>query len=451
MIDTHAHLDFSQFNNDRKQLIEECRQNGVEFIINIGVDLETSRASIQLAEKYDFIYAAVGYHPHDAKDMTDSVFEEIAKMATHPKVVAIGEIGLDYYRDISPRDIQQKVFIRQLELAERLQKPVVLHIRQAMEPAYEILRKHQGNHGVLHAFPGNPKEAKEGIKLGYLIAFGGPITYPKSQGPQVAESLPLSKIVTETDCPYLTPQQFRGQRNRPDYVSFVIDKLAEVFPRYSREDIDRITTKNAAQLFRLPVNDSPQLAYMIGKSLYLNLTSRCTNNCHFCPRNSGFHVAGHNLRLNREPEEADIMTAINKYIGYDEIVFCGIGEPTLRTDLMLSLSAKLKPKNIPIRLNTNGQGSLITKSDLPSKLRGFIDLVSISLNAQDESIYNTICRPQFGAKTYLEILKFAQRCKEEGIKTVFSVVAIPEIKVDDCKRIADKLGIPLRIRDYGSD
>lgn len=451
MIDTHAHLDFQQYDKDRQQIIDECRQNGVQFIVNIGVDAQTSKASIQLAEKNDFIYAAIGYHPHDAKDMTDSVFEEIAKLATHPKVVAIGEIGLDYYRDMSPRDIQRKAFVKQLELAERLKKPVVVHIRQAMESAYEILRQHPGNYGVLHAFPGNVREAAEGVKLGYLIAFGGPITYPKAIGPQVAASLPLSKIVTETDCPYLTPQQFRGERNRPDNVRFVIDKLAEVFPRYSREDIDRITTKNAARLFKLPVDDSPELAYMIGKSLYLNLTSRCTNNCYFCPRNSGFHVAGHNLRLNREPEEVEIMTAIDKYPEYDEIVFCGIGEPTLRFELMLTLAAKLKTKKRPIRLNTNGQGSLIAKADLPAKLHGLIDSVSISLNAHDEATYTKICRPQYGGKVYSEILKFSQRCKEEGINTIFSVVAVPEIRVDECQRIADKMGIQLRIRKHASD
>jgi TatD DNase family protein len=451
MIDTHAHLDFSQFDNDREPLIEECRRNGVQFIVNIGVDLQTSKASVKLSEEYDFIYAAVGYHPHDSKEMTDSVFDEISQLATHPKVVAIGEIGLDYYRDMSPRDIQQVAFIRQLQLAERLKKPVVLHIRQAMEPAYEILRKHPGSYGVLHAFPGNAKEAAEGVKMGYMIAFGGPITYPNSQGPQVASALPLSKIVTETDCPYLPPQQFRGQRNRPDYVGFVLDKLTELFPRYSRKDIDRITTKNAAQLFKLPVDDSPELAYMIGKSLYLNLTSRCTNNCYFCPRNSGFHVAGHNLRLNREPDESEIQTAIAKYSEYDEIVFCGIGEPTLRTDLMLSLAAKLKLKKLPIRLNTNGQGSLIAKADLPSKLRGLIDSVSISLNAQDEAIYTKICNPQFGPKVYAEILKFAQRCKDEGIKTAFSIVTVPEIDIAACQQIADRMNIPLRKRNYASD
>jgi TatD DNase family protein len=451
MIDTHAHLDFSQYDTDRERVLEECRQNGVQFIINIGVDLQTSKASVELAEKYDFIYASVGYHPHDAKAMTDSVFEEIAQLATHPKVVAIGEIGLDYYRDMSPRDIQKAAFIRQLQLAERLKKPVVLHIRQAMEPAYEILRKHPANYGVLHAFPGNSNEAKEGINMGYLIAFGGPITYPNSQAPQVAASLSLSEIVTETDCPYLTPQQFRGQRNRPDYVRFVIDKLTEVFPRHSRDDIVRITSKNAARLFNLPVNDSPQLAYMIGKSLYLNLTSRCTNNCYFCPRNSGFHVAGHNLRLNSEPSESEILSAVEKYPDYDEIVFCGIGEPTLRFELVLALAAKLKKKKRPIRLNTNGQGNLIAKADLPAKLRGYIDSVSISLNAQDETTYTKICRPQFGAKVYLEILKFAGRCKEEGIKTSFSIVTVPEVIVDECQRIADKMGIPLRIRKYASD
>jgi TatD DNase family protein len=451
MIDTHAHLDFSQYDADREKVIEECQQNGVQFIINIGVDLRTSQASIKLAEQYDFIYATVGYHPHDAKDLTDANFEELKKLAAHPKAVAIGEIGLDYYRNLSPPEIQVKAFIKQLELAEQIKLPVVLHIRQAMPQTFEILHRHKGNFGVLHAFPGDKEEALEGIKMGYYIAFGGPITYPNARSPLVAAALPLSKIVTETDCPYLPPQQFRGKRNRPDYVKYAIEKLAEVFPRYSIEDIDRITMKNAGRLFKLPVQDNPELVYKIGRSLYINLTSRCSNNCYFCPRNSGFHVAGHNLKLNRDPDENEILAAVEKHSAYEEIVFCGIGEPTLRTELMLALAAKFKAKKAPIRLNTNGQGSLINKTDLAIRLKGIIDTVSVSLNAQDEATYLKICRPQFGIRAYAEMLNFAQRCKDEGIKTVFSLVTVPEIDVAACRKIADGMGIPLRIRGYVPD
>jgi TatD DNase family protein len=410
--------------------------------------LATSKASIDLAEKYNFIYATVGYHPHDSKDLTDSILGKIKQMAKHPKVVAIGEIGLDFYRNLSPPNVQKEVFIRQLDLADELNLPVVLHIRQALDEAYEILGKRKNRRGILHAFPGNEHYATEGIKMGYYLAFGGPITYPKSKGARVAGSVPSSRIVTETDCPYLPPQKYRGKRNQPDYITYVIDKLTEVFPKYSYDDIERITELNAGHVFGLPVDDSPKIVYRIGDSLYINLTMRCTNNCYFCPKNRGYHVAGHNLLLNREPNEDQILQGITDHRDFKEIVFCGLGEPTLRAGLILSLAGKLKKYGVPLRLNTNGQGSLINKTDLPARLAGIIDIVSVSLNAEDESTYAEISVPQFGQSSYAEVIKFAKRCKEEGLETIFSVVDVPEIEVGQCQKLADSMGIPLRVRKY---
>ena len=450
MIDTHAHLDFPQFDNDRDQVISECHENGVNFIVNIGVNLESSQQSIKLAEKYDYIYATVGYHPHDSKELTDSVFEEIEKLAKHPKVVAIGEIGLDFYRNLSPPDIQQKAFIKQLNLADRLGLPVVLHIRQALDEAYDILRGRDRNIGILHAFPGDEKYAAEGIEMGYYIAFGGPITYPKSKGPRVVKSLPVSRIVTETDCPYLAPQNYRGKRNRPDYIRYVIDKLTEAFPKYSFEDIERITEFNASRALKLPVADPPKVVYRIGSSLYINLTMRCTNNCYFCPKNKGYHVAGHNLKLNHEPEEAEILHDIAESDGYREIVFCGLGEPTLRADLLVSLAEKLRQKGVQLRLNTNGQGNIINRSNLTEKLAGFFDVVNVSLNAHDSAPYNKICSPQFGENVYKDVINFARQCKDAGIKTVFSVVNLHEVDIEACGKIAEHIGIPLKVREYVS-
>lgn len=451
MIDTHAHLDFSQYDKDRKQVISECRSNGLKFIVNIGVELKSSKASIKLAEQYDFIYATVGYHPHDSKDLTDSAFAELKKLAKHPKVVAIGEIGLDFYRNLSPPEIQEKAFLKQLDLADELNLPVVMHIRQALDQAYEILDRRDKNRGILHAFPGDELYAAKGIDMGYFLAFGGPITYPKSKGPRVVGSVPVSRILTETDCPYLPPQQFRGKRNRPDYIKYVIEKLEDIFPKYTFEDIERITEYNAGKALKLPVDDSPKIVYKIGSSLYINLTMRCTNNCYFCPKNNNYHVAGHNLLLNREPEEREILSGIDKYDDYNEIVFCGLGEPSIRGELLLSLANKLKGKGIPLRLNTNGQGSLINKTDYAKKLSGLIDSVSISLNASDTASYTNICRPQFGENAYNEVINFAKRCRDESIKVIFSVVDLPEIDINACKAIAAKYDIPLRVRKYVSN
>jgi TatD DNase family protein len=448
MIDTHAHLDFSQFDPDRENVINDCRKNGVKFIVNIGVDLATSKASVALAEKYDFIYAAIGYHPHDSKNFSESIFAELKKLADHPKVVAIGEIGLDFYRNISPPDIQTKVFEKQLDWAEEAKLPVILHIRQALDETYEILRKRGKFRGILHAFPGDESYAAQGVDLGFHIAFGGPITYPNARSPKVAASVPSSRIVTETDCPYLPPQKFRGKRNQPDYIKYVIEKLTEVFPKYSYADIERITELNAGKLFNLPIDDRPQVVYRIGNSIYINLTMRCTNNCYFCPKNSGYHVAGHNLCLSHEPAEAEILKGIAEHQGYNEIVFCGLGEPTLRADLLLSLAQKLRTNGVPVRLNTNGHGSLINKTDLALKMKGIIDTVSISLNAETASKYAQVSHPQFGESCYDAVLKFAGRCREEGMQTTFSVVDIPEVNVAACRKIAERIGVPLRVRKY---
>ena len=448
MIDTHAHLDFPEFDSDRDELIKSFYNNGVKFIVNIGVDLETSKASIALAEKYKPIYAAVGYHPHDSKHFNDEIYAEIKSLAKHPKVVAIGEIGLDFFRDRSPRDVQIEVFKRQLDLADELNMPVVLHIREAIEQAYEILRERKRHAGVLHAFPGDREHAAVGVAMGYHIAFGGPITYPNSDRSDVAATVPISRIVTETDCPYLPPQKYRGKRNQPKFIMHTIDKLAEVFPKYRADDIERITELNAARMFKLPLDNPPKAVYRIGDSLYINLTMRCTNNCYFCVKNQDGHVAGHNLNLSHEPTEEEILTGIETHKGYTEIVFCGLGEPTLRAALMLKLASVLKDKEVPIRLDTNGQGSLINKTDLPSKMAGLIDSVSVSLNAENAPKYAAICKPQFGENAYEEVLRFAAGCREMKIKTVLSVVEIPEINLEKCRKVAVEIGVPIRVRKY---
>jgi TatD DNase family protein len=178
----------------------------LEAVVNIGVDLETSRKSIELAEKYDKIYATVGIHPHDSGNAPRDYLKQLENLTSHKKVVAIGEIGLDYYRDHSPRDIQRRVFREQLDLAVKLDIPVVIHVREAMEDSFKILESSGIKKGVLHSFPGDEIEAKKALEMGFFISFAGPITYPKSTRARVATSLPLSKILAETDAPYLTPQ-----------------------------------------------------------------------------------------------------------------------------------------------------------------------------------------------------------------------------------------------------
>ncbi len=450
MIDTHAHLDFKQYDSDRDEVIKSGFSKGLEAIINIGTDLESSRKSIELAEKYEHIYAAVGVHPHDSKNCPGDYIARLGEMATHRKVVAIGEIGLDYYRDLSPRDTQKRVFNQQLELALKLDLPVVVHIRKSIGESLRILGESGIKRGVLHTFPGDETEAKAGIDMGLFISFAGPITYPGSTRARVARSLPLSRIVTETDSPYLTPQAFRGKRNKPEYVRFVLEKLTEILSPYTLHDIERMTSCNASRLFGLPLYKTPRIAYKIRQSLYLNLTNRCSSNCYFCPgiaSGSGY-VAGHYLLLKTEPNAEQILSAIDVESDYDEIVFCGLGEPTIRLKELLQIAEVLKSRGHRMRLNTNGHGSLINKTDLPSRLAGLVDKISVSLNAQDAQTYLEICKPDYGENAYKAMIEFIKGCRSHDIQTVATVVDVPEVDLEACRLLAAELGTELRIRKY---
>jgi TatD DNase family protein len=453
MIDSHAHLDFSQYDSDRDQIIREDFESGIETVVNIGVDLETSRKSIELAEKYDHIYASVGVHPHDSGNAPKDYLRQLGELASHEKVVAIGEIGLDYYRDHSPRDIQRKAFEQQLELAKKLDLPIVVHIREAIEDSFKILQKSGIKKGVLHSFPGDEIEARKALDMGFFISFAGPITYPKSTRPDVASSLPLSRILVETDAPYLTPQTFRGKRNRPAYVRYVIEKLSEIFAPYTFDDIERITTHNARRLFGLPFEKISKIVYKIRRSLYINLTNRCSCNCYFCPRSgsTGGFVSGHYLFLRSEPSVEEILMAVEEESDFDEVVFCGLGEPTMRLKELLEIAEMLKVRGYKIRLNTNGHGSFINKTDLPPRLLGKIDRVSVSLNAQDAETYMKICKPDRGTESFGAMLEFIKGCKRTGIETRASIVELPDIDVEACKKLASELGVELRIRDYSGE
>ncbi len=453
MIDSHAHLDFSQFDSDRNIVIHKAFESGIKAIVNIGTDLATSISTVELASRYENIYASIGVHPHDSQNCPNDYIQQIEKMAAEAagkKIVAIGEIGLDYYRDLSPRDIQRKVFREQIDLALKLKLPIVAHIREAMDDALKILEESGIKRGVLHSFPGNIDEAAQAINMGFHISFAGPITYPKSTRASVAASIPLSRILTETDCPYLSPQVSRGKRNSPDNVRFVVEKLAELFSPYTFDDIDRITSLNAQKLFGFSLEAVPKIIYKIRRSLYINLTNRCSCNCYFCPRigKGRGYVAGHYLLLKKEPTIKEVLDAIKNEHDFNEVVFCGLGEPTIRLAEMLEIASKLKKAGHFVRLDTNGHGSLINKIDIVPKLKGLIDKVSVSLNAADADTYIKLNKPDRGEEAYHALLKFIKDCVANGISADASVVELPQVNLDDCRKLAGQLGAGFRIRKY---
>lgn len=251
LIDSHAHLDDERFDKDRDELIRSLESNGIELVINVGADLKSSIASVSLAEKYSNIYAAVGVHPHDVKDMDESTLEIIKSLAKRDKVVAIGEIGLDYYYDNSPREDQRKWFKRQLELAKELGLPVIIHSRDAQQETFDIIKEAQDGRlrGVMHCYSGSKEMANEYIKLGFYISIAGPVTFKNARVvKEVAKEVPLDKLLVETDSPYLAPEPHRGKRNEPIFVKFVAGTIAEI-KGISFEELAKATNRNTKELF----------------------------------------------------------------------------------------------------------------------------------------------------------------------------------------------------------
>ena len=452
MIDTHAHLDFKQFDKDRPQVIQYALSSGVEQIVNVGCDLESSRNSIVLAQEHGQIYAAVGFHPHDAKDLTDQSLRQIAELAAQDKVVAIGEIGLDFYRNLSPREDQVRAFEKQIALARQLELPMVVHVRDAWDEALEVLKQTGAASvgGVLHSFSGNAQQAQEALKMGFLLGLNGTLTYPDSRVAQMVKELPLESIVVETDCPYLAPVPHRRERNQPAYVKFVMKKLSELLSPLTFEDLDRITSVNARHLFELGREAGPRIAYAIRDSLYLNITNLCSNTCTFCVRNHTDFVKGHNLRLDHEPSYQEVIDSLADLKSYREVVFCGYGEPTMRLDLLKSVARHLKQQGATVRLNTNGQANLIHKRNIVPELVGLIDIVSISLNVDDSEKYDRFCRPRFARDAFGQIIAFARECKKLLPRTLVTVLDMPEVDLKKCEKIAKELGAELRVRHYDS-
>ena len=254
LIDSHAHIDAPQFDDDREAMLQRCRDAGVQTLLAIGTGPGPKKldAALPYAEQHDWIYTTVGIHPHDAKEVTQTHLDELVRLARHPKVIAWGEIGLDYFYDHSPRETQAEIFRVQMELAHAAKLPIIIHCRDAWDDCLDQIERHWKSTalaGILHCFTGSIQHAKRGLDMGFLVSFAGNSTYPKAQSIRdVAAQLPLDRILIETDAPYLAPQPFRGKRNEPAYVAEVAKTLANV-RNLAPEDIAATTASNFRRFF----------------------------------------------------------------------------------------------------------------------------------------------------------------------------------------------------------
>ena len=464
-IDSHAHLNSEDFKGDLADVLQRANDAGVETIIVPGTNVETSLESVALAEKYPNVYACVGVHPHDASKATEEALQQIEQLANHEKVVAIGEIGLDYHYDFSPRETQRDVFMKQIEMAIRHDLPIVVHTRESQDDAIAAVdaavranphwrsdpssfhSRLPVRRGVFHCFPGGPYEASRVMELGFYVSYPGTVTFKNSPVIETLKSVGYDHILLETDSPYLTPVPLRGKRNEPSNVVLIAQKIAEIFDA-SVEDVARAARFNTKKLFGLVPFDPPAIVYKLKNSLYLNITIRCNADCVFCDRKGEAIVKGHSLKIEREPTAEEVVDAIGDPKKYDEIVFCGYGEPTIRLDVIKHVARSVKEKGGRVRLNTDGHGNVINHRDIVPELVGLIDSVSISLNSIDPKQYGELMRVD-GERHHAAMVEFARTCVRQLPETVMTVVGMRDIDIPAAREFVEKnIGAKFRVRPY---
>lgn len=452
LIDTHCHLEMPHFDEDRDDVVARATTAGVGRLLTVGTNLADSHKVIRILSDYPAVFGAVGIHPHDSREATPDNLAKLAALTREQKVVALGEIGLDFFKNYAPRDVQWAAFEAQLALADELGLPLILHDRDAHEPMLDYLEK-SGRapfRGVFHCFSGEVDHARRAFDLGFYLSFTGTITFKKERtSHDVLRMAPRDRVMVETDCPYLTPVPYRGRkRNEPAFVTYVAQKVAELWS-IDPEEVARITTDNAYRLFGFETSNATALiAYPFKDNLYLNLTNRCSNACTFCAKWSDYMLGPHFLRLDAEPDVSAICEAAGDMADYPEVVFCGYGEPTERMDTLCTAAQALKDRGATkIRLNTNGQADLIHNQPTAHRLEGLFDAVSVSLNAQDADTYQRLCRSQFGQAAYEAVKAYIRAVKRYVPEVTASVVRLPGVDIEACRRIADEeLGVRFRVR-----
>lgn len=449
-IDTHAHLFYPNYNDDLDEVIQRAKNSGIDSIIVPATNLASSAQVLELTKKYDFIYGAVGVHPQDSNEWNDDIIQQLEKLAQNKKIVAIGEIGLDYYYDLSPKEKQIQAFKSQIDLALKLDKPIIVHNRDANDDIMKIINEYCGSglKAQFHCFSENLETARELIKMNHFISFTGNVTFKKADElRKVVENLSPENLLLETDSPFMTPVPHRGKRNEPSYLKLIAEKIAEL-NHINLEDIARVTSFNVFRLFGIGKEPNRSITYKIGNALYINVTNRCNADCIFCTRENSPFISGYNLKMNKkdEPNSNEYIKEIGDPKQYSEIVFCGYGEPTIRWNIVKEIASYVKKNGGNTRLNTNGHGNKINKKDITKEMKGLLDKVSVSINAGNAKKYSEITK--LDESYFYEAINFAKSCKENVDEVILTVVAFDEIDIEQARKIAVDIKAKFRIRKY---
>ena len=447
LVDSHCHLTWDGLRGDVDGVVARARAAGVTQMVVVATDEHTAEGAAAICEGREGLFPTAGLHPNDLPEDWPASFRKVEALLRTGRFVGVGETGLDRYRDAVDPAPQRDAFRAHVELARALDLPVIVHLRDqegrwdAYDDAGDILASVPGVRGVIHCYTGDAAHARRYLGLGLSISFSGILTFPKGENVrEAARAVPIERTLVETDAPFLAPLPHRGARCEPAFVADTARRLATV-KGLSEEDVRRITTANARALFRLPGADAGGPAtYAIRDALYVNVTNACDARCTFCPRTSdAWVVKGHDLARPKDPGADEILAAIGDPTRWREVVFCGLGEPTLRLDVVLRVAAEVKARGGRTRLNTNGHGDLLAKRSIARELVGKIDVVSVSLNAQDRETFERHCPSAFSPDGFTPMLDFIRSARDAGLSVVCTIVdGLAGVEVEACRRLAEQ-------------
>lgn len=422
MIDSHCHLNLEQFDDDRDEVIARALGDGVSAIVNIGYDRESARQTVELLERFPFFYGVVGVHPHDADTCDDSLVEGIKGYLEHPRVVGVGEIGLDFYRDHSPRDTQRHVFKRMIRLARDRDYPIVIHCRDAFDEVVETLAGEASHYtGIFHAFAGSEDQVKRVLDLGFHVGIGGVLTYRNSSLAKTLRAIPLDRMVLETDSPYLTPHPWRGRRNEPSYVTHVARAVADI-KKVSQAEVAHATTENLYAALAIGENLRPRGVYRVGQTVYIQTTSGLPEGL------EGFE-GGEDV---------------------DEAIICGFGDPLDDLDRVTRVARWAADKGWRVRVNTSGLGNVTAGRDVTTDLAEFVDEVVVPFYGTTASQHERMALAGVDDAAFAAMGDFVKHAAKAGMDAVCEFIAAPKFKAEPCREFARTLDAQYDIRMYRS-
>ncbi len=408
--------------------------------------MESSIRAAEISRSRSGVYAAAGVHPNDLNSEASDCTDFIAGILLHPAVVAVGETGLDLYHDRIPLTRQRECFRKHIVMAEAFGLTLIVHSRNAEREVLDTLPENLSVPVIMHCYTGPDDIAMEAASRGYYIGFAGPVTFQRNDRLRdLARSLPVDRILIETDSPYLSPEPVRGRRNEPSNVSFIAETLSEIWDE-NYEDTAEILLRNSLEALQLSPLRRTDLAYRLSGNIYMNITGKCSNNCRFCIKNMTDGIEGYYLKHHEEPGR-ERLEAIIELLEPDmgnELVFCGFGEPTMRPELLRNLAEKASEKGFSVRLNTNGTCLERLSFEETAELLAPFNSVSVSLNASSREEYNRICRPA-EATAWDSMMKFIELA--EKIASVrLTAVKYPGLDMGPVRELAGNLNLPFRAR-----